>query len=241
MDTNTGILDYITIETNKEDNDKEDDNRKEEENITAENKEEGEYKKEENISIGDKKEENITAEDKKEENITAENKEDDKKEIRRTLRSTALISLKKRNIKSKKLPNKHIKMGRAYMIVKYDGENYSAYSIIESDDIENAATIAEEKAEKLTAEYNYKKHGYSAVPIHIPGTIPIIYLNIQTPNYYKNTPYYATMRSTYGGNAEYRAIALWKTEKEAILFADMSKSMKEPRFIYTYIGGPLEV
>ena len=160
----------------------------------------------------------------------------------RSYRSTALISIKKPTKILKSKSNKtHPKMGRAYMIVKYDGENYITHSIIESTDIINAEKEAETKAEQLTLEHNHKKHGYSAVPIHIPGTILIMYLNLQTPIYYKNTLYYATMRSTYGGDTEFRAIALWKTEKDATVFANISKSMKDPKFIYTYIGGPLKV
>jgi len=157
-------------------------------------------------------------------------------------KSTALISIKKHTKILKSKSNKlHPKMGRAYMIVKYDGENYIIHSIIESTDIVNAEKEAETKADQLTLEHNHKKHGYSAVPIHIPGTILIMYLNLETPIYYKNTPYYATMRSTYGGDTEFRAIALWKTEKEATVFASISESMKDPKFIYTYIGGPSKV
>ena len=152
------------------------------------------------------------------------------------IRSTTSLSVKTPKtpkFKISKSVNKQ-KMGRAFVIVKYDGENYSAHSITQSID------TAEADAEQLTKENNHKKHGYSAIPIHIPGTIPIIYLKIQTPIYYNKTPYYVTMRSTYGGDTEFRAIALWKTEKEAILFSNISKSMQNPKYIYTYIGGPLE-
>ena len=154
------------------------------------------------------------------------------------VRSTTSLSVKTpKTLKFKTLKSKSDnkqKMGRAFVIVKYDGENYSAHSITQSID------TAEVDAEQLTRENNHKKHGYSAIPIHIPGTIPITYLKLQTPIYYNKTPYYVTMRSTYGGDTEFRAIALWKTEKEAMLFADISKSMQNPQFIYTYIGGPLE-
>ena len=156
---------------------------------------------------------------------------------RDNMRSTTLVRIKKPKkyvLKSNNLIHK-VKMERSFMIVKYDGECYSAYSIIESTH-EEADLIAD----RLTSENNHKKHGYSAIPIHIPGTIPIMYLNLQTPIYYKNTQYYATMRSTYGGDTEFRAIALWKTEKEAVEFANISESMKNPKFIYTYIGGPVE-
>ena len=152
-------------------------------------------------------------------------------------RSTASISIKKPKIFkiTKNKSNNKQKMESAFVIVKYDGENYSTHSIIGSV----TADYAEEIADQLTLEYNYKKHGYSAIPVHIPGTIPIIYLKYQTPIYYKNIPYYATMRSTYGDNTEFRAIVLWETDKEAIEFANISKSMKNPKFIYTYIGGPI--
>ena len=153
--------------------------------------------------------------------------------------TTSTLAVKK----SKKHPKRHIQKknkdnkitGQVFMIVKYDGDKYSAYSIV---DIERE--YADEIAEQLTIENNYKKHGYMSVPIHIPGTIPVMYLNIEVPTYYKNTQYYATMRSTYG-DSECRAIALWKTELEAVQFANLSESMKNPKFIYTYIGGPIKL
>ena len=153
--------------------------------------------------------------------------------------TTSTLAVKK----SKKHPKRHNQKknkdnkitGQVFMIVKYDGDKYSAYSIV---DIERE--YADEIAEQLTIENNYKKHGYMSVPIHIPGTIPVMYLNIEVPTYYKNTQYYATMRSTYG-DSECRAIALWKTELEAVQFANLSESMKNPKFIYTYIGGPIKL
>ena len=156
-----------------------------------------------------------------------------------TKNTTSTLAVKK----SKKHPKRHNQKknkdnkitGQVFMIVKYDGDKYSAYSIVDTE-----REYADEIAEQLTIENNYKKHGYMSVPIHIPGTIPVMYLNIEVPTYYKNTQYYATMRSTYG-DPECRAIALWKTELEAVQFANLSESMKNPKFIYTYIGGPIKL
>lgn len=156
-----------------------------------------------------------------------------------TKNTTSTLAVKK----SKKHPKRHNQKknkdnkitGQVFMIVKYDGDKYSAYSIVDTE-----REYADEIAEQLTIENNYKKHGYMSVPIHIPGTIPVMYLNIEVPTYYKNTQYYATMRSTYG-DSECRAIALWKTELEAVQFANLSESMKNPKFIYTYIGGPIKL
>ena len=153
--------------------------------------------------------------------------------VTKNIRSTSSLVAKKYK-KHPKRPNpkknKDNKItGQVFMIVKYDGDKYSAYS--STTDIRE---YADEIAEQLNIENNHKQHGYMAVPIHIPGTIPVMYLNIEVPTYYKNTQYYATMRSTYG-DSECRAIALWKTELEAVQFANLSESMKNPKFIYTYI------
>jgi hypothetical protein len=121
--------------------------------------------------------------------------------------------------------------GQVFLIVKYDGEQYNAEFICADESV----------AEQLTIDNNHKKYGYHAVPIHIPGTIPVMYLNLEVPTYYKNTPYYATMRSTYGDDTGCRAVALWTTKAEAVQFAKISESMKNPKYIYTYIGGPVEL
>jgi hypothetical protein len=166
------------------------------------------------------------------------------------IKSTSAIPVKKskahRTYKNpKKIPAKPKEKiaGQVFLIVKYDGEKYSAETILPTNGSDNESIYREanEYAESLTIKYNHKKYGYQAVPIHIPGTIPVMYLNLEVPTYYKNTKYYATMRSTFGDDTEYRAIALWKTEAEAIQFAKMSESMKNSRYIYTYIGGPVEL
>jgi len=171
--------------------------------------------------------------------------------VTKNIRSTSSLVAKKYK-KHQKRSNPNTKKnkdnkitGQVFMIVKYDGDKYSAYSIVNDTATRGSSTTdireyADEIAEQLNIENNHKQHGYMAVPIHIPGTIPVMYLNIEVQTYYKNTPYYATMRSTYG-DSECRAIALWKTEIEAVRFANLSESMKNPKFIYTYIGGPIKL
>ena len=100
---------------------------------------------------------------------------------------------------------------------------------------------SEKLADELTTKHSINGIGYQAVPVHIAGTYPIIYVKKQIPQYSADTDYYVTMRSTFGGGTEHRALALWPTKKEAVAFCGLSELMKDPKLVYTFIGGPVHL
>lgn len=86
-----------------------------------------------------------------------------------------------------------------------------------------------EDAEKVADEIPFS----AIAPIYSAGSKLFKYVKIITNKYFKNTTYYATIRSIK--NPSFRSIALWETEKEARTFVKSSENMNEIEQ-YTYIG-----
>jgi hypothetical protein len=97
-------------------------------------------------------------------------------------------------------------------------------------------------AESYIEEKN-KKSGQILfiVPVHVPGTHTIMYLKEKLPKIRYGVDYFASMRAAKKANTENMAIALWDSKEAAIRNAKISESMIDPNFIYTYIGGPVQI